>query len=208
MSCIEAAAGTAAWDYLDQIGFVRKYGKDTLEKVMAIARSQELSPLASGAGRLFDAVSALLDICDRNTFEGEAAMALESFTREGIDETYEVAVIAENSYSVVDFAPAIIGIMGDLGRAVPKNIISTKFHNSVAAVIQTMVRRLRSSHGLDEVALSGGTFQNLYLLNRTVRLLASDGVKVFTNRKVPCNDGGISLGQAYLVRERLRKCGI
>jgi hydrogenase maturation protein HypF len=208
VSCIEAAAGTAAWDYLDQIGFVRKYGKDTLEKVMAIARSQELSPLASGAGRLFDAVSALLDICDRNTFEGEAAMALESFTREGIDETYEVAVIAENSYSVVDFAPAIIGIMGDLGRAVPKDIISTKFHNSVAAVIQTMVRRLRSSHGLDEVALSGGTFQNLYLLNRTVRLLASDGVKVFTNRKVPCNDGGISLGQAYLVRERLRKCGI
>ena len=208
VSCIGTAAGAAAWDYLDQIGFVRKYGKDTLEKVMTIARSQELSPLASGAGRLFDAVSALLNICDRNTFEGEAAMALESFTREGIDETYEVALTGENSYSMVDFAPAIIGIIGDLRRVVPKEIISTKFHNTVAAVILKMVRRLRTNHGLNEVALSGGTFQNLYLLNRTIRLLVSDGVKVFTNQKVPCNDGGISLGQAYLVRERLRKCGI
>ncbi len=208
VSCIETAAGTAAWDYLEQLGFVRKYGKDTLEKVMAIARSQELSPLASGAGRLFDAVSALLNICDRNTFEGEAAMALESFTREGIEEGYEVALTGENAYSMVDFAPAIIGIIGDLRRVVPKEIISTKFHNTVAAVILKMVRRLRTNHGLNEVALSGGTFQNLYLLNRTIRLLVSDGVKVFTNQKVPCNDGGISLGQAYLVRERLRKCGI
>jgi hydrogenase maturation protein HypF len=71
-----------------------------------------------------------------------------------------------------------------------------------------MVRGLREQYGLRDVALSGGTFQNLYLLNRTERLLRSDGMNVFTNQQVPCNDACISLGQAYIIRERLKKCGV
>ena len=62
-------------------------------------------------------------------------------------------------------------------------------------------------YGIKDVALSGGTFQNLYLLNRTTETLMPSGMKVYVNQKVPCNDGGISLGQAYLIRERLKKCG-
>jgi hydrogenase maturation protein HypF len=205
VSCILNAAGDRAGDYLNKAGFLKKYGGETLEKVMMVARSRELSPLASGAGRLFDAVSALLGLCDRNTFEGEAAMTLESFTREGIEEEYPVEFMREKGYTVVNFNAAIIAMIDDCSRAAGNNIIATKFHNTVCSVIRSMVHYLSSHHKITTVALSGGTFQNLYLLNRTVRLLSSDGMQVFINQKVPCNDGGISLGQAYLVRERLKK---
>jgi hydrogenase maturation protein HypF len=205
VSYVIDATGDKAWEYFDKIGFIQKYGKDTLGKVVMVARSRELSPLASGAGRLFDAVSALLGICDRNTFEGEAAMALESLTRDGIEDEYPVELKRENRYTVVNFHPTIIGMINDIAQAVRKEIISTQFHNTVASVIRTMIRQLNDDYGLNEVVLSGGTFQNLYLLNRTVDKLSSDGMNVFINQKVPCNDGGISLGQAYLVRERLKR---
>jgi hydrogenase maturation protein HypF len=202
------AAGEKAWDLLEQAGLIRKYGKETIEQVMIVSRSRDFSPLSSGAGRLFDAVSSLIGICDRNTFEGEAAMALEALTREGIDDQYVVELKRENSHRVMDFSATITGIMRDLGKGASREIISTKFHNTIATAIQTMVRRMSEQFGIMDVALSGGTFQNLYLLNKTITLLSRDGMKVYTNGKVPCNDAGISLGQAYLIRERLKKCGM
>jgi hydrogenase maturation protein HypF len=204
VSLIMQAAGPATRDSLDRIGFIEKYGQDSVEKVMLVARSRELSPLSSGAGRLFDAVSALLGVCDKNTFEGEAAMALEACTREGIEAAYEFRLIEDRGMIAVDFGPAVMEIMEEMVRATSREIMAVKFHNTVVAVIQTLVRRIRADRGIHDVALSGGVFQNQYLLNRAVRLLSGDGFGVFVNRKVPCNDGGISLGQAYLVRERLK----
>jgi hydrogenase maturation protein HypF len=67
---------------------------------------------------------------------------------------------------------------------------------------------LSERHRLRDVALSGGTFQNLYILNQVIKVLSRDGMNVIMNHKVPCNDACISLGQAYLIRERLRKCGM
>ena len=110
----------------------------------------------------------------------------------------------ENSYTVLDFSATIGGIVRDMSRKAPKEEISTKFHNTVAWIIRTMVRRLKEAYGVSDVALSGGTFQNLYLLNRTIRMLSQDGMNVYTNEKVPCNDACISLGQAYLIRQRLK----
>jgi hydrogenase maturation protein HypF len=177
---------------------------------MIIAHARELSPLTSGVGRLFDAISALIGVCDHNTFEGEAAMTLESLTRAGIDKQYVVELKQENGYTVIDLSATINGVVRDMSRKIPKEEMSTKFHNTIASVIRTAVLRVRDSQGITEVALSGGTFQNLYLLNRTMGMLERDGMKVYTNQKVPCNDACISLGQAYLVRQRLRKteCGI
>jgi hydrogenase maturation protein HypF len=205
VSIIMSAAGDQAWDYLERIGFIERYGKDALKNMALIARSQELSPLASGAGRLFDAVAAVLGICDRNTFEGEAAMALESLVTPGIEDAYPVEFSREKGYTVVDCNPAVIRIMHDNIEGVNSNVIATRFHNTVAMVIQTLVNAIRSHTGIRDVALSGGTFQNLYLLNKTITMLRSDGMSVFINHKVPCNDGGISLGQAFLVRERFKK---
>jgi hydrogenase maturation protein HypF len=205
VSFVFDAAGNRAWNCLESIGFVERYGKDALQKIATVKRSSELSPLSSGAGRLFDAVSALLGICETNTFEGEAAMSLESCTRPGIDEEYHIEFKSENGYTVVDFSFAIIAIIDDMTQTVPKEVIATRFHNTVASVIRNMARRLNGIHGIREVTLSGGTFQNQYLLQRTDAALSMDGMTVLTNIKVPCNDGGISLGQAYIVRERLKK---
>ena len=210
VSYILEAYGAGAMAVLNEIGFIEKYGVHQVEQLMAIARANELSPLSSGVGRLFDAVSALIEVCDHNTFEGEAAMALESLTRDGVEGQYVVELKQENSYTVIDLSATINGIVRDMSRAISKAEISTKFHNTIASIIRTMVHRVRDSRGITDVALSGGTFQNRYLLRRTIDMLTNDGMKVYTNEKVPCNDACISLGQAYLIRQRLRntECGI
>lgn len=208
VSYIIEAKGSDAGKTLEKIGFIEKYGTKEIEQLVIIAGSRDFSPLSSGAGRLFDAVSALIGVCDHNTFEGEAAMALESLTCDGIDGEYVVELKKENSYTVLDFSGTIGGILRDMSRKIPKEEISTKFHNTIATIIRTMVRRLGSAYGISDVALSGGTFQNLYLLNRTIRLLSQEGMKVYRNEKVPCNDACVSLGQAYIVRERLKKCRV
>jgi hydrogenase maturation protein HypF len=189
---------------LEDLGFIKKYGEQQIEQLMIIARARELSPLSSGVGRLFDAVSALIGVCDKNTFEGEAAMCLESLTRDGLDDQYVVELKQENRYTIVDVSATINGIVRDMSRKIPQKEISTKFHNTVASIIRTLVLRVSESQGITDVALSGGTFQNRYLLIRTIHMLSHEGMKVYTNEKVPCNDACISLGQAYLVRQRLR----
>jgi hydrogenase maturation protein HypF len=205
VSYVLEAAGSRASGYLDKIGFRRKYGEASLEQVIKVARSRELSPLSSGAGRLFDAVSALLGLCSVNTFEGEAAMALESYAAGHVDGQYPVEFIKENGYTIIDFSRAIIEILQDFMKGPDARSIAAKFHNTVASVIETVVADLSRERGIRDVALSGGTFQNLYLLNRTEQLLTLRGMSVFVNGKMPSNDGGISLGQAYIVRERLRR---
>jgi hydrogenase maturation protein HypF len=153
---------------------------------------------------LFDAVSAVIGLCDRNTFEGEAAMALESLVTEVTDREYPVDLRVDTTI-VVDFSQTVIGIINDMLNGVKKELISGKFHNTLSSVILRTVAKISETLGLRDVALSGGTFQNLYLLKRTTELLKSRGMNVFVNEAVPCNDACISLGQAYLVRERLKR---
>lgn len=203
LSYVIDAVGKEAFNYLTAINFIERYGKDNIERLIKVIHSQGLSPLSSGAGRLFDAVSAIMGICDKNTFEGEAAMALESFTVSGIDEKYYFDMKVSKSV-VVDFSLTIIGIMEDLINAVDRHVVATKFHNTVSDVISTVVRNIAGDSGLTDVILSGGTFQNMYLLKRTIGLIEKSSLDVYINENVPCNDAGISLGQAYIARERLR----
>jgi len=205
VSYIADAAGSEAYDYLTMAGFMDRYGQQTVEQVRKVAASRDFSPLSSGAGRLFDAVSAMLGVCDTNTFEGEAAMALESLTEEGIDGEYPVVFAEDTAYTVVDFAGTVKAIIEDISRRTSKQAIATRFHNTVVSVIRKVVLRLHRRTGIRDVALSGGTFQNGYLLRRVEALLTADGMRVHTNSHVPPNDACVSLGQAYLVRERLKK---
>jgi hydrogenase maturation protein HypF len=205
VSYIHSIEGGDAREQLEAIGFPQRYGRKAIEQVTKIAAIRELSPLASGAGRLFDAVSAMIGVCDRNTFEGEAAMALEALTEAGIDGEYPVVFTEKNEYTVVDFSDTIREVINDLTRKEPIKVIATRFHNTIASAIRTMVRYLHQRTGISDVALSGGTFQNRYLLTRTMDLLAADDLRVRTNEQMPPNDACISLGQAYLVRERLKK---
>ncbi len=204
VSYLADAAGGQASELLSAIGFMERYGQASIEQVRQIAGSKELSPLSSGAGRLFEAVSAMLGVCDRNTFEGEAAMALEALTRDGIDDEYPIVITRENEYTVLDFGSAVKALIADLVRNEPGSVIATRFHNTVASAIRMTVQALHQQTGIIDVALSGGTFQNLYLFRRTAAQLTSDGMRVHTNEQMPPNDACISLGQAFIVRERLK----
>ena len=156
------------------------------------------SPLTSGAGRLFDAVSAILGLCPVETFDSEAPMRLES----AIDcETNEFYPFLANK--TVIFADTLKAILADIPRQ-EISVIAAKFHNTVAQVILEVSNQIRKDTCLKKVVLSGGVFQNKYLLEKSSFLLNSNGFKVFTNHLVPANDGGISLGQIIIASKNRR----
>ena len=158
----------------------------------------------SSCGRLFDAVAALLGVASEVTFEGQAAIALEMTAARGIDERY-CFDIAEGEPMIVDFRPMIAAIVKDVSSGRRVGEISARFHNTLSAAIAEVCCRIRDSDTLDRVCLSGGTFQNLYLLERTVVELRRRGFGVFLHAMVPANDGGISLGQAVIANELLHR---
>jgi hydrogenase maturation protein HypF len=169
-------------------------------QVAALGRAGVNSPLTSSAGRLFDAVAAVLGVRDEVNYEGQAAVELEQFADPGEGGAYPVTLegggAGEAAPLQVSGAALMRSIVSDLQSGVDPSAIATRFHNTVAVMIGTMCRELRERTGVTTVALSGGVFQNRLLLDRASDLLAADGFRVLTHTRVPCNDGGISLGQA------------
>ena len=154
----------------------------------------------SSCGRLFDAVAALLGIASEVTFEGQAAIALEAAAERGIEQRYHFQTAGDPIE--LDFRPVIAAVVKDLlsGRRVSE--ISACFHNTLSAAIGEVCSQIGGPH---RVCLSGGSFQNLYLLGRTVVELRRRGFAVFLHAQVPANDGGLSLGQAMIANQHLRK---
>jgi hydrogenase maturation protein HypF len=160
------------------------------------------SPLNSSMGRLFDAMSALLGIKCEIDYEGQAAVELEMAAHEEdyshVQESYPYCIAAEEGVGVVRLGDMLSAVIEDFHQDVSKGMISVKFHNTVAQMINEMCRLIADATGIEQVALSGGVFQNRLLLRNTVSLLESNGFRVFTHKQVPCNDGGVSLGQAVI----------
>jgi hydrogenase maturation protein HypF len=151
----------------------------------------------SSCGRLFDAVASILGLRHEANFEGQAAMALEAAAWDGIGDDYPFA-IEENEPWQIDMRPAIASLVREILARGETGAMAAKFHNTLVSVITEIGLRLRKAEGLNRICLSGGTFQNLYLLERAVPRLRQCGFEVFVNAKVPPNDGGISLGQAVI----------
>lgn len=149
----------------------------------------------SSCGRLFDAVASIMGLRHEVNYEGQAAIELEMAVREGISESYPFEIGASSPWEI-DLRPAIERLVLDIQMKVSVNSIAAKFHNTIVAIIVVICRRLRETDGLNLVCLSGGTFQNSYLLERLVPALRSSAFEVYLNRQVPNNDGGIALGQA------------
>jgi hydrogenase maturation protein HypF len=154
----------------------------------------------SSSGRLFDAVAALVGLASEVTFEGQAAIALEMAAVQGTDACYPFEIV-DVEPMILDFRPMMEAIVKDISAGRPRGEISACFHNTLSAAVVETCCRIRRSDALDRVCLSGGTFQNLYLLDRTVIELRRRGFGVFLHATVPANDGGISLGQAVIANE-------
>jgi len=139
-------------------------------------------------------------------YEGQAAIELEMAVLEGISESYPFEIGATSTWEI-DMRPAIERLVQDIQTKVSVGLMAAKFHNTLVAVIVEVCRLLRETDGLNLVCLTGGTFQNGYLLERLVPALRDRGFEVYLNRKVPTNDGGIALGQAAVANAILQQGG-
>jgi hydrogenase maturation protein HypF len=153
----------------------------------------------SSLGRLFDAVAALAGVCQRVTYEGQAAIELEALVdadaRLGDAQAGYAFDIGEHQ---VEAAPVIAALVADLRAGKPANLLAARFHAAVARMLVEVCCRLRGQTGLDQVALSGGVWQNAWLLRLTSHRLQAAGFTVHAHRQVPSNDGGLALGQAAI----------
>ncbi|WP_207892894.1 carbamoyltransferase HypF [Micromonospora sp. MW-13] len=174
--------------------------------VVGLARTGTNSPRTSSAGRLFDAVSAILGLHDRVTYEGQAAIALEQ--RADPDERGGYRVEAAGPVPLRDAGRGLVRcVVDDLLAKVDPSRIAARFHHGLADAVVRAAGTVRESTGLATVALSGGVFQNVLLLERVVGGLEQDGFRVLVHSRVPPNDGGISLGQAVVAAARAVPAG-
>jgi hydrogenase maturation protein HypF len=185
-----------------QLASIGQVTKVEVEVIKSQIERKINSPVSSSMGRLFDAISAMLGIRGEIDYEGQAAVELEMAAYEEdyahVKESYPYRIVENEELRIVHLRDLLSAIIKDFREGVSKGRISVKFHNTVAQMINEMCHLIANETGIRQLALSGGVFQNRLLLRKTVSLLESGGFQVFTHRQVPCNDGGISLGQAVI----------
>jgi hydrogenase maturation protein HypF len=159
------------------------------------------APLTSSMGRLFDAISALLGICQVITYEGQAAIELEALADPDEEGVYAYEITPGN---IIDPRLMVKNILEDQKNGLPIPTISGRFHNSITEMVLEMSVRLREEYQLNRVALSGGVWQNMTLMNKTVKKLNSAKFKILIHQQVPANDGGLALGQAAIGQKHLQ----
>ncbi len=171
---------------------------DKVQIVDFMLKNKMNTPITSSIGRLFDGVSSLLDLIHTTTFEGEGAMMLESIASPLITISYEPVILEENGEYIIKLEPLMVDIVSDIKRGIGKEEISAKFHNYICSIILKVSNILRKDYSVEDVILSGGVFQNVYILKRIKSILTEKGFNVHLPKDVPINDGGISFGQLYL----------
>jgi hydrogenase maturation protein HypF len=171
--------------------------------VLTMARRGINAPVTSSAGRLFDAAAALIGVRDVISYEGQAAIELEQLADPAERGSYPASMsVGPDGRLLVSGADLIRAAAEDLAAGVAPAVIAGRFHNGVAGLITAVCAALRDRCGLTGVALSGGVFQNLMLSRVVVTELEQRGFTVLVHGRVPCNDGGISLGQAVIAAAR------
>jgi hydrogenase maturation protein HypF len=155
---------------------------------------------------LFDAVASIVGLRHEVNYEGQAAIELEMAAVEGVSESYPFEIGSTNPWKI-DMRPTIDHLVREVRMKLPVGFVAAKFHNTLGAVIVEVCRRLRETDSLNRICLSGGTFQNEYLLQRVIAALQARGFEVYLNSQVPTNDGGIALGQAVVANAIVQQGG-
>ena len=195
-----AAYLQAAGDTEGLAALRRRHGR-RLDDVLALVARGLQSPTASSVGRLFDAVAAIAGLRDVVTYEGQAAIELEQAVDDDERGTY-AAPITPGTPFVIDGVALVTAAAADLRAGVPVPTVAARVHHALADVIVDAAVRVRTETGIDRVALSGGVFQNVHLLERAGAALSARDFDVLTHERVPANDGGISFGQAAIAAAR------
>jgi hydrogenase maturation protein HypF len=162
--------------------------------------SQTNTPLTSSMGRLFDAVAALLGVRQTISYEGQAAIELEALVDPTESGFYPLEISPENR---ILLTPLISQLLEDFQHGENIPTLSARFHNTLVMIVVELAQRARKSHTLERVALSGGVWQNMSLLSKSIQSLSQAGFQVLTHHHLPPNDGGIALGQAVIGQNTL-----
>jgi hydrogenase maturation protein HypF len=189
----------AGIDWEEDLAPVGAAGTEAREMLWRMLELRLNAPLTSSMGRLFDAVSSLANARQEINYEAQAAIELEALVDPDEKGMYFFAIVDDN----IDPVPVIREIIDDLRVGLSVQRIAARFHHGVAYMVDQVCRALKDRSGIEEVALSGGVWQNMVLLSRTVKLLRQSGFKIYIHRQVPTNDGGLSLGQAVIAARRL-----
>jgi len=189
--------GETLWEL--KIPFVRELDRRQVAVLVRMLERGVNSPLTSSCGRLFDAVSALAGIRKRVNYEAQAAIEFEAaIAGEGEGAGYPFEIRPEGSGWIIDTQPLFASLVNDLRCGVPAGIVSRRFHEGFVDVLARVAKLIHAKTALQNICLSGGSFQNVFLLEHLKRRLEAEGLKVFTHSEVPCGDGGLSLGQALV----------
>lgn len=185
-----------------QIPFIQELDKTKLELIVQSIDKKINAPLSCSAGRLFDAVTAVTQICAHPTFHAEAPMRLEAAIDSRIKEAYTYLI----NDDVISFEPMWNELIEDIHLKINSGTMAAKFHNAIVNVIISNCLKFRELTGISTIALSGGSFQNKYLLEKIENLLTENLFTVFSNRQFPSNDGGIAFGQLYIAAKKRKLC--
>jgi hydrogenase maturation protein HypF len=189
-------------DVPDHLDVVRRH--ENWHDVARLVDHRAHAPLTSSAGRLFDAVASILGVRDAVNYEGQAAIELEQRLDRTEGHSYPASITGGDVLRVLG-TDLVRSVVDDLESGVDLPVISARFHNGVADAIVRVCACLSERTGISVVALSGGVFQNVVLLERTCDRLERAGFRVLVHSRVPANDGGISLGQAVVAGALARR---
>ena len=181
-----------------ELDFLKSLDEKEVKVILKMIEHGINSPFTSSLGRLFDGIAALIGLRKRVKYEGQAAMELEMAIEENRDSLYPYEISGEDPRLIFRHEPIIKGVVRDLQRGLSQGSISAKFHYTLLEMLSEICIRIREKRSLNAVALSGGVFQNAFLLEGLTKRLHDKGFEVYTHSKVPTNDGGISLGQAVI----------
>ncbi len=191
------------------IKFTRQLSPLKVDLLSRMMEQSVNSPLTSSCGRLFDAAAALVGIRQEVNYEAQAAIELEmamgssEITTLEDDTAYPMKLVPDGDHWIIGTRPLFEALLADLGRNVPAGIISRRFHSGLVEGFVEIATLLRNKTALQRVCLSGGTFNNVYLSQRLETRLSEIGFDVFTQKEVPCGDGGLSLGQAVVAAAKV-----
>jgi len=174
-----------------KVPLFERIGKKKVSLVREMIDKNINSPLTSSMGRLFDAAASLIGIRDVSAFEAEGAILLEKNALQCIEDYYGYEIGAD----YVDVSPMIRGMVEDDGKGVDKGKMSAKFHNTIVEIIFNVSERIYKEHGTDKVFISGGCFQNKYLVDHLEKRFSGTKLKLFKHEKYSPTDMGISVGQ-------------
>jgi hydrogenase maturation protein HypF len=186
------------------IDLFKRVDKLKIKSVLKMLEYNLNSPLTSSMGRLFDTISALIGLRQEISYDAQAAIELEVIADRKEEGVYRYQIENDNGNYIINTNQIIKDVIIDIKDKVDMSIIAKRFHNTIIALSIEICKLLRDKYEINQVALSGGVFQNEIILKGIYAGLKRDGFKVYTHAQIPCNDGGLALGQLVVANYKRR----